>query len=157
MKFKALFTIAMLSMTLGSCNNYVSFQEVSPKLIGVGARQQKAKVVSTLPTTIKTNDSTSIYSSIAGAAIGYGAGQLLGSGKGRVAAAEGFGVLGMLAGNALGNAMTTIKAERVTVRTNSGRQVVFTQPIFREFGPLYPGQSGTLYTNGGSRCFVPSN
>lgn len=157
MKVRALFTVAMLSLTLGSCNSYVSFNSVAPKLIGAGAKQQSATVVSTLPTTISTNDRTSIYASIVGAAVGAGAGQLLGSGSGRVVSTVGFGTLGMLAGNAVGNAMTTIKAERVTVKTSSNRQVVFTQPIFREYGPLVPGQSGTLYSNSGSYCFVPGN
>lgn len=155
MKLKALLAMTVLSLTLGSCNSYISFDKVAPKMIGSGAKQMDATVVSTLPTTINSNDRTSIYGSILGAAIGAGAGQMLGGGSGRVVSTVGFGALGMLAGNAAGNSMTTCKAEKVTVKTK-GKEIVFTQPIFREFGPLVPGMTGTLYYNAGSYCFVPN-
>lgn len=145
---------------LASCGSpYPSIEAQAPFVIGSGAEAHQAVVISTVQIKDEDSNTGKIVGGITGAAIGAGTGQLLGGGRAQAVSATGFGALGALTGVWLGSQIDEggVTSERITVRYGRNKQVTFTQSIFKEYGPLQAGTSGTLYINGDRYTFLPNN
>lgn len=158
MKTRILLALAAAGLMASCGSPYPSIEAQAPFVIGSGAEQHPdAVVVSTVQIKDEDGNTGKIVGGVTGAAIGAGTGQLLGGGRAQAVSATGFGALGTLLGVWLGSQVDEggVTSERITVRYGRNKQVTFTQSIFKEYGPLQAGTTGTLYINGDRYTFLP--
>ncbi len=156
MKKYAITTLATVSMLVASCASMADFGMVKTSEVGVARQVLPATVIAVENKTIETPSTNRNVGTAVGAAVGIGAGQLLGGGKGRLASAAGMGVVGALAGRYLTDQMGRTKGQEITVKLDgTGEVFSFVQPIYKQVGAIYCGMHGNYYHGSGSARFVP--
>ena len=153
---KTTLLLMVAAMGLSSCAWNSSYNSVPANQVGVPQQVLPATVISAYEVKGETSSTAKNIGTVVGAAVGAGAGQMLGGGSGRVASTVGFGVVGALAGRALTDSMGNTRCQRVTVTVDgqNGPTYSFVQPVYEQFGPLSPGMHG-MYHHGCNAHFVP--
>lgn len=148
--------LATVSMLVASCASMADFGMVKTSEVGVAQQVLPATVISVESKTIETSSTSRNVGTAVGGAVGVGAGQLLGRGKGRAASTIGMGVVGALAGRYLTDQMGQTKAQQITVKLDgSGEVFSFVQPIYKQVGAISAGMHGNYYHSSGNARFVP--
>ena len=112
-------------------------------------RVRYAEVIDIRP--VKIDGEAGFIGETGGAAVGYTVGRTIGDGSGsRVAGAVG-GVAGAVAGTAIETKLTEQDGYAITVRLDSGREIVIVQPADVAFGP---GERVRVLTSSGGRARV---
>lgn len=148
--------MAVGALAVPSCTNLGSLSSVSANQVGAVGEVVSGTVVNARNVTIDTDSSTKNMGTIVGAAVGAGAGQLLGGGSGRVASTVGFGALGALAGRGVAKYGDQTQGQVLTIRADgkNGKTYTVTQPVYSEIGYIPVGTHGTLQLGGGGK-FLP--
>lgn len=155
MKYTIITTVLASGLLLSSCATMGDFNTVSASEMGTPQQVLPATVIAAQAVTQESSSSTRNMGTLIGAGIGLGAGQLLGGGRGRTAAAVGMAAGGALAGRYLADSMGRTKAQRLTVRIDgSGETYSFVQPIYKQIGAISVGAHG-MYYHGNNAHFVP--
>lgn len=153
-------TIIALAMAAGllavpSCTNLGSLDTVSANQAGAVGEVITGTVVNARNVKIDSDSSTKNMGTLVGAAVGAGAGQLLGGGSGRVASTVGFGALGALAGRGVTKSADQTAGQVLTIKADKGgRTYNVTQPVYEHIGYIPVGTHGTLQLGGGGK-FLP--
>ncbi len=114
-------------------------------------------VVSQYLVKTEASQTSKTLGTIAGGAVGAGAGQMLGGGSGRVVSSVGFGLLGAAAGRAITGSAASSRSQRLTIKAVNGKNYTVVQPIYKEIGIISEGTQGTLNLSyGGKSRFLPS-
>lgn len=138
-----------------ACTSMASLHSVSPNSIGTTLQVVPGTVVSARPVTIGNTEENKARGEIVGAAVGAGAGQLLGRGKGRVASTVGFGILGAAIGHAVAANSGTHGQELIIRADGSRRTYSVVQPVYRECGAIPVGTHGYLRKGNRGSMFLP--
>ncbi len=148
--------MAVGALTVPSCTNLGSLNRVSANQVGAVGEVVSGTVVNARNVTIDTDSSTKNMGTVLGAAVGAGAGQLLGGGSGRVVSTVGFGALGAMAGRGVAKYGDQTQGQVLTIRADgkNGRTYTVTQPVYEEIGYIPVGTHGTLQLGGGGK-FLP--
>ena len=141
--------MAVGALAVPSCTNLGSLNRVSANQVGAVGEVVSGTVVNARNVTIDTDSSTKNMGTVLGAAVGAGAGQLLGGGSGRVVSTVGFGALGAMAGRGVAKYGDQTRADG-----KNGRTYTVTQPVYEEIGYIPVGTHGTLQLGGGGK-FLP--
>ena len=158
MKAKHYITAVLAAATLlvPSCTSMSDYDSISFSDLGGVHETYSATVTAARYVKAGASDETKAWSTLAGTAVGAGAGQLLGGGSGRVASTVGFGLVGALAGRGIAEGFGT-HAQELTVKVDgSKRKYTVTQPIYKQFGAIPVGTRGTLHVGNGRSRFVPN-
>ena len=149
------FVLAAGLLAVPSCTNLGSLDTVSSNQAGAVGEVITGTVTNARNVTIDTDSSTKNMGTILGAAVGAGAGQLLGGGSGRVASTVGFGALGALAGRGAAKYGDQTQGQVLTIKADKGgRTYNVTQPVYEGVGYIPVGTHGTLQLGGGGK-FLP--
>lgn len=133
-----------------------SLNSVSANSVGSSAEVIAGTVVSARVVDVDASSSDKNLGTMLGTAVGAGAGSLLGRGKGQIASAVGFGVVGALAGRSAGNALGKTKGQELVIKADvSGKQYRVTQPIYSQIGAIPVGTHGNLELGAGGSKFLP--
>lgn len=148
--------MAVGALAVPSCTNLGSLNRVSANQVGAVGEVVSGTVVNARNVTIDTDSSTKNMGTVLGAAVGAGAGQLLGGGSGRVVSTVGFGALGAMAGRGVAKYGDQTQGQVLTIRADgkNGRTYTVTQPVYEEIGYIPVGTHGTLQLGGGGK-FLP--
>lgn len=139
-------------LAVPSCTGLGSLNTVSSSAVGGVGEVITGTVVASRDVTIDTDSSTKNMGTLIGAAVGAGAGQMLGGGTGRVVSAAGFGVLGALAGRYLTDAAGNTQGQSITVKIDGTNQLYsVVQPVSEQVGYIPVGTHG-MYYHGTNNC-----
>lgn len=154
-------TFSLLVLAVGllvapACTGVGTLSQVSANRVGSVGQVIYGTVISARNVTIDTDSSTKNMGTVIGAAVGAGAGQMLGGGSGRVVSTVGFGALGALAGRGLAKYGDQTQGQVLTIRADgkNGATYNVTQPVYKEIGYIPVGCHGTLQL-GGDGKFIP--
>lgn len=149
----------MVAATLGlsSCAPQLADYYTSPSFaMGSVSKVIPCTVITAHPTVIQADPNSVAAGTIAGAAVGAGAGQLLGGGSGRAASTIGFGLFGSWLGNMFANSAARRPGQALTIQIDkTGQTYSIIQPIFIQFGEIQAGSHGNLRTGNGFNTFAP--
>ena len=147
--------MAVGALAVPSCTNLGSLNRVSANQVGAVGEVVSGTVVNARNVTIDTDSSTKNMGTLLGAAVGAGAGQMLGGGSGRVVSTVGFGALGALAGRGVAKYGDQTQGQVLTVKADKGGKTYnVTQPVYEGVGYIPVGTHGTLQLSGGGK-FLP--
>lgn len=142
-------------LAVPSCTGLGSLNTVSSSAVGGVGEVITGTVIAARNVTIDTDSSTKNMGTLIGAAVGAGAGQMLGGGSGRVVSTVGFGALGALAGRGAAKYGDQTQGQVLTVQADKGgRTYNVTQPVYDGVGYIPVGTHGTLQLSGGGK-FLP--
>lgn len=153
-------TIITAALALGvlvfpACTGMASYDTVSYNSMGTAGTLIPGTVVGARNVVIDASDTDKNLGTAAGAAVGAGAGSLLGRGKGRAVSTVGFGIVGAFLGRATAKYATRTQGQVLTIRADGSHKTYsVTQPVFKGIGPIAPGTHGNLRLGGGSQ-FLP--
>ena len=148
--------LAAGTILVPSCTSMSNYDRISFDDLGGVHETMPGKVIAARYVRASASNETKGWSSLAGAAVGAGTGQLLGGGSGRVVSTVGFGLLGGLAGRGASEAVGT-HAQELTVRVDGSKKTyTVTQPIYKQFGAIPVGTRGMLHVGNGRSRFVPN-
>lgn len=154
-------TIVALVLAAGllavpSCKNLGSLDTVSANQAGAVGEVISGTVVNARNVTIDSDSSTKNMGTLIGAAVGAGAGQLLGGGSGRAVSTVGFGALGAMAGRGAAKYGDQTQGQVLTIKADgkNGKTYNVTQPVYDGVGYIPVGTHGTLQLGGGGK-FLP--
>lgn len=141
---------------ISSCAGMKDSTYVNANQVGVAQQVVPATVIAVEDKIIETESTNKNMGTGIGAAVGLGAGQLLGRDKGRTAMTIGSAAAGALIGRYLVDTMGRTKAQQITVRTDySGETYSFIQAVTKQHGAIAPGMHGNYYHGGNNSRFVP--
>lgn len=149
MKIKhAMMTLALAAGTVlvPSCATMANVNNVSQRQANTVTEVVPGTIISATNCTIRTSGTATGVGAIGGGAIGAALGSLIGSGGGQTVATVGLGLAGAAAGAALTDSLGNTKGQRLIVKVDgkNGRTYEVTQPIYKQYGPLYSGMHGML-------------
>ena len=148
--------LAAGTILVPSCTSMSDYDSISYNDLGGIHETYPATVTAARYVRAGASNETKAWSTIAGTAIGAGAGQLLGGGSGRVVSTVGFGLVGAAAGRGIAEGFGT-HAQELTVKVDGTKKYyTVTQPIYKQFGAIPEGTKGTLYVGSGRSRFVPN-
>ena len=146
----AIAVCAALTPSCSSCANLAYYN-----VVGQHARVLTGTVTAVSPTRIAASKEDKELGQTVGGLVGFGAGQLLGGGRGRVASAYGFSALGTLAGHVAASQLGQKDGQHIIVKTSSGRTYSVDQPVFCGIGHISVGTHGRLELGNGTSRFTP--
>lgn len=156
MKKTIIMTLAAASLAfVPACSNYADFNRVSASSVGGVSQLIPGTVVSARTVRIDASSSDKSTAGLIGSALGAGAGNMLGRGKGRVVSTVGFGVAGLLAGRGVGKYANQSDGQELTIQADHDKRMyTVTQPIYAGYGAIPVGTHGNLQY-GSNAKFVP--
>jgi len=137
-------SLALSVATLSSCNNLADFNTVPHNSVGSTSISIKGTVVDQRSVRIEASGRAKNITTGIGALAGGAAGSMIGGGSGKVLSTVGFAILGGIAGNSLANSTSGQAGQVLTVRGDNGTTYSITQPVYKEFGIIATGTTGTL-------------
>lgn len=147
--------MAASMLAVPSCTNLGSLDTVSANQSGAVGEVITGTVVNARNVKIDTDSSTKNMGTLIGAAVGAGAGSLLGGGSGNVVSTVGFGALGAMAGRGAAKYADQTAGQVLTIKADKGgRTYNVTQPVYKNIGYIPVGTHGTLQLGGGGK-FLP--
>lgn len=157
MKIKSLIilSLALSAATLSSCNNFADINQVSANSVGSSSQELQGTVIRERSVRIGASDGARGLSTLVGAAAGAVGGSYIGSGSGRTASTVGFGAAGAVAGNKLADSIAGSAGQVLSIRAEDGKTYSVTQPIYKQFGAIPVGTTGTLSIYGSGNKFLP--
>lgn len=149
MKIKhAMMTLALAAGTVlvPSCATMANVNNVSQRQANTVTEVVGGTIISATDCTIRTSGTATGVGAIAGGLMGGVLGNMIGSGSGQRVATVGLGLAGAAAGAAATNALGNNKGQRLIVKVDgkNGRTYEVTQPVYKQYGPLYSGMHGML-------------
>lgn len=154
---KTIIALVMAASVLAvpSCTNLGSLSTVSANQAGAVGEVITGTVINARNVKIDTDSSTKNMGTLIGAAVGAGAGSLLGGGSGNVVSTVGFGALGAMAGRGAAKYGDQTAGQVLTIKADKGgRTYNVTQPVYEGIGYIPVGTHGTLQLGGGGK-FLP--
>ncbi len=148
--------LAASALVLSSCNNLADYYASPATAAGTIGEVIPGTVTGARDIMLEASNTSKNLATIAGAAIGAGAGSLLGGGSGNVVSTVGFGVVGAAAGRTAANYADQTPGQILTVKSDkTGRTYNVTQPIYRQFGAIPVGTHGNLTVSNNNSVFAP--